>query len=403
MKKLFYFVIITGIVYVSAVFVSEIPRKAAFQVQANVARIAEIIILNNMCTPETVFSADADKEFCSKDPIFKVSESVEVDLTTMKGLYYKDGKLLRIFNILSKAPQGKWYQTPTGFYRIGVKKERHQSSLFPVYMPYSVQYYEDFFIHAVPFYTATDERVPPSFTGGCIRLGDDDAKFMFDALSAGDRITVYETFKDFKLNPEFAFPVDPDKVWIRQTFNNPIRFFWGMAAEDKKNEYYHHAGVDIAGWGFENLPVYSVYGGIVVIADKTFSRDHGFGNTVLIQYDLPDGQTVYGQYIHLHEIDAKVQKGVRVAKGQQIGTMGSSGYGCSEYWKIGGDGCAVKSDPDNHLHFEIKTGPTLLNPKGGDEACYNSSKKIYGPCYGYPPSKPEDYGYMDPIEFLRAR
>ena len=56
MKKLFYFVIITGIVYVSAVFVSEIPRKAAFQVQANVARIAEIIILNNMCTPETVFS-----------------------------------------------------------------------------------------------------------------------------------------------------------------------------------------------------------------------------------------------------------------------------------------------------------------------------------------------------------
>lgn len=332
---------------------------------------------------------------------FKIEREIGIDLRQMKGFYFENNTLIKTFPVLSRASRGKWFQTPLGFFKTGIKKEKHLSSLFPVYMPYSIQYNEDFFIHAVPVYATSGERVPQGFTGGCIRLNDDDAKFLFEKIKTGDRIVVYETFKNFNVNPLFDAPVDLKSVWLRQDFNNPLRMFWGIAesAEDKKDEYYHHAGIDLAGWNFENLNVYNISDGKIAMIQENNGKDHGFGNTIIVEMESKD-KKLYALYGHLDSIDSEIKSGGEVKKGQLLGKIGNSGYGCQNYWRVGEDGCNKTNPPDGHLHLEIKTAPILENPEGG-EVCYNKKRGGYGKCFGYTPDNPIEYGYLDPLEFLR--
>jgi hypothetical protein len=92
-----------------------------------------------------------------------------INLTKKTISLYENKKLKEIIPIAYQAPEDKWYQTPMGYFRIGIKKEKHYSSLFPVYMNYSVQLYEDFFIHEIPYFL-NGEMVTSNFTGGCLRL-----------------------------------------------------------------------------------------------------------------------------------------------------------------------------------------------------------------------------------------
>jgi len=69
----------------------------------------------------------------------------EVNLSKNQIYFFENGKLKEIIPISYQAPEGVWYQTPTGYFRVGIKKEKHISSIFPVYMNYAVQMYEDFF------------------------------------------------------------------------------------------------------------------------------------------------------------------------------------------------------------------------------------------------------------------
>jgi len=54
---------------------------------------------------------------------------------------------------------------------------------------------------------------------------------------------------------------------------------------------------------------------------------------------------------------------------------------------------------DRHLHFEVKKLSTLSNPEGGDACLY---KGQLGPCFGYTPKYPQNFGYINPISFLNA-
>lgn len=329
------------------------------------------------------------------------SRGIEIDLTGNKAMLYDKGELIKTLPLSYQSPEDKWFQAPTGYFRAGTKREKHLSSIFPVFMPYAIQYYEDFFIHGIPYYK-NGESVSSEFTGGCLRFKNDIAEEIYDFLKIGDQIAVYKTFDDLKIKPEFHPPVDLENFWIERRFLNPYRQFRLFGGTDALEEdYYQHTGVDLRPVADSALQVYAIYGGKIAKIQLNDGNDHGLGNTIILEH-----QGAYSLYAHLSEIKQLLREGDIIKKGEIIGEAGNSGFGCQNYWRIGPDGCSSASseqannNPDDiHLHFEIKKLPVLENPEGG-KVCED---KINGPkrfCYGYTPDYPQKYGYLSPIEFL---
>lgn len=354
----------------------------------------------NFCASEVISDNNIDKKFCQQKPKTFESRGIEIDLTNKKALLYDIGKVVQVLNVAYQSPEGKWFQTPTGYFKIGVKKENHISSLFPVKMPYSIQFYEDFFIHEIPSYLNNGERVSSNFSGGCIRLGKDDAKKFYEFVQKNDRVLVYKTLENLAIKNGFFPPVDLKNFWIRQRFNSPIRQFWNHSGdlENLKLDYYQHTGVDFAPTqGIQNIPAYAIFDGKVAKIQLNDGTDHGLGNVVILEHEI-NGEKIYSLYAHLALINVKLKDGISIEKGEIIGEIGNSGFGCKNYWRIDADGCDKTSPNDTHLHLEIKDAPVIENPLNG-MACETPD---YNPryCYGYTPDSPQKYGYRDPLEFL---
>jgi hypothetical protein len=94
-------------------------------------------------------------------------------------------------------------------------------------------------------------------------------------------------------------------------------------------------------------PVLAVYDGIIYFAGDDATQIFGpvnnfYGNLVVIEHKLPDGQAIFTLYAHLSKVEAVV--GQTVKAGDKIGEVGQTG------WAIG-----------SHLHFEIRISPINYN------------------------------------------
>ncbi|MEX2033318.1 MAG: peptidoglycan DD-metalloendopeptidase family protein [Candidatus Colwellbacteria bacterium] len=354
------------------------------------------------CSEDVEFSSEEDERFCAQEPKITEAKGVEVDLTLNKALLYDGGKLVKVLPLYYQAPEDKWFQTPTGYFQVGVKKEKHLSSLFPVTMPYAIQLYEDFFIHGIP-YRADGTPVNSTFTGGCLRFKDGVAKEIYDFVKTGDQMVVYKSLGEVEIKAGFQAPVDWDKAWIRQRFLAPYRQFhrFGGDRDNLALDYYQRAGMDLAPLSRnQELRAYAILEGQVAKIQLNNGQDHGLGNTVIIEHQI-GGEKVYSLYAHLASIRADLKGGDSIHQGEVIGVAGNSGYGCNNFWRVGKDGCDSPSPADVYLHLEIKTKPVLENPEGG-EAC-ESPDGGSRPCYGYAPDYPQKYGYINPLEFITEK
>ena len=375
MKKIFILFSITAIFLIYFLLfkvIFNIPRKILFE---------NYIYVNN-------------NQLISKiKPIINENKVWQINLSENNIYFFENSKLKYVIPIAYQAPEDKWYQTPTGYFRIGIKKEKHISSLFPVYMNYAVQFYEDFFIHEIPYYL-DGKKVESTFSGGCIRLEKEYAEKFFNLAKTGDLVISYKDLKNLKIKEKFKFPVNLEEFYIRQRFNNPIRNRWTFS-KNRKIDYIQHSGIDLAPYSdSKDLNVYNIYDGKISRIVKNGEDDHGLGNTVIIEHNFND-RKIYSLYAHLSEINKNLKEGEFIKKGEIIGKVGATGYGCN-YWRIGEDGCDKKSALDIHLHFEIKTKPVLESPIDANCFIYKRETK----CYGYTPENPENYGYLNPIKFL---
>lgn len=96
----------------------------------------------------------------------------------------------------------------------------------------------------------------------------------------------------------------------------------------------NHLGIDLA--GDLGDPVYASDGGVIVYAG---SNSYGYGNLVMVDH----GTGFQTLYAHLSLIS--VSCGESVNQGQYLGAVGSTGK---------------SSGP--HLHFEVRTSSTVINP-----------------------------------------
>ena len=126
---------------------------------------------------------------------------VEADLSAMVLRVYTEGKVSKEVKILTKGREGSWWETPAGVYRIESKEENHFSSFGHVNQPWSMAFQGNFFIHGWPHYP-DGTPVSSQFSGGCIRLSDEDAKAVYGLVTVGTPVIVFE--QDFG-SDQFAY------------------------------------------------------------------------------------------------------------------------------------------------------------------------------------------------------
>ena len=140
---------------------------------------------------------------------------IAANLESMQLELYVDGSMTASYPILSKGREGSRWETPTGFYSIKTKERNHFSSIGEVYMPYSMQFYGNFFIHGWPYY-ANGNSVPVSYSGGCIRLSTDDARKVYEFATVGTSVYVFDLTSMADPNDSNGSSIDaPDVVSIR--------------------------------------------------------------------------------------------------------------------------------------------------------------------------------------------
>jgi murein DD-endopeptidase MepM/ murein hydrolase activator NlpD len=107
-----------------------------------------------------------------------------------------------------------------------------------------------------------------------------------------------------------------------------------------------HTGADL-NWGsgaYDDVgqQIYSIASGVVIFANER----REWGNLVVIKHDpyIKDGRRVATRYAHLQRVDVRV--GDRVARGQQIGTLGGTRGRPGASWVP-------------HLHFDVMPASTM--------------------------------------------
>lgn len=100
-----------------------------------------------------------------------------------------------------------------------------------------------------------------------------------------------------------------------------------------------HTGIDITGSGAYGKPIYSIAAGTVILA----SYNGGYGYCIMVDHGKYNGNSIVSLYAHCASMYVGV--GQSVSKGQQIGTVGSTG---------------ASTGP--HLHFEIRVNGSTTDP-----------------------------------------
>lgn len=116
--------------------------------------------------------------------------SIDANIETMQLTLLEDGLAVKQLPI---AAIGNPYSgpTPQGNFDIKTKEPNHFSSKTHVWMPYSMQFQGDYFIHGWPYWP---DGTPYSgkYSGGCIRLEEEVAKEVFQWASIGVSLFVHE-------------------------------------------------------------------------------------------------------------------------------------------------------------------------------------------------------------------
>ena len=140
-------------------------------------------------SPALLYKIAMNEELKRPINLPEAGKIIGVDLTKMELTLMEDGKLIKTFSILSRGKEGTAWETPTGKYAIQTKELKHFSTIGRTWMPYSMEFYGNFFIHGWPTYQ-NGADVPVGYSGGCIRLSTEDAHEVYTFASLGTRVVV---------------------------------------------------------------------------------------------------------------------------------------------------------------------------------------------------------------------
>lgn len=128
------------------------------------------------------------------------------DLGEMKITLFENGQVVGEYPIASVGREGTAWQTPIGQFDMSYKKESHFSSIGHVYMPWSMHFFGNYFIHGWPYYP-DGTPVAEGYSGGCIRMETVDAEFVYDFVDRDTKLVVTTSSNPIEKQIEFEYVI----------------------------------------------------------------------------------------------------------------------------------------------------------------------------------------------------
>lgn len=183
----------------------------------------------------TIFTSTA-VSFAETSSKYWVKVNAQANVVTV---YKKsDGKWKPLRAMLCSTGTGKKGSenaTPTGTFYVS-KRWDWGAMVGGVYARYVVQFYGDYLFHSVPYNKCYDKSSQPTkefnklgkdASHGCVRLSIMDAKWVYNNIPKGTKVTIYNSKNPGPLGK-------PDGIKVKTS----RKTYWDPTDPDKKNPYY---------------------------------------------------------------------------------------------------------------------------------------------------------------------
>lgn len=171
-----------------------LDRFLADEQQINMPQSFAIIpkqpFLRALADDALIYSHEKDVFAKQREMIQKGNDFIFANLHDMSLDFYQKGELIKTFPIQAKGKDRTFFETPSGLYKIQSKETNHFSTIGEVWMPWSMHFFGNYFVHGWPYYP-NGKPVADSYSGGCIRLTTQDAKEVFALTKNNIPILVY--------------------------------------------------------------------------------------------------------------------------------------------------------------------------------------------------------------------
>lgn len=176
-------------------------RGQAKEIPYNNEKIDKVISTITSSTPSSLLATSSQYiTMHSKYNIPPTGKVIFANLDKKTMDIIEDGVATKTINIVSIGKPNKYYETPGGIYKIKSWETNHFSSLGHVYMPWSMQFSGNYFIHGIPYHE-NGEKVSTEYSGGCIRLKDLDAEYIYNFSDKNTYVIVTKS-EDSNLNTD---------------------------------------------------------------------------------------------------------------------------------------------------------------------------------------------------------
>jgi len=116
---------------------------------------------------------------------------IRINLATKSIILFENGELLKSSKIVA-AGHPRATPTPTGNFKILLKDADHISGLSGLVMPWSLRFYDGYFLHGLP-YTRSGKIIDTPYSNGCIRLPAGLDQEVFNWADIGTQVQVYNS------------------------------------------------------------------------------------------------------------------------------------------------------------------------------------------------------------------
>lgn len=183
----------------TAIIIDKVTSEAAVQVLSFIGDIVELS--KGHISPRYRLN---DFSEIKKGFLENKLDFIEVNLPEMQLRVFKQGEAEKVFPIIKKGNPDSWGGTAAGLYRVESGFRSSYSISSEVYMPYALEFYGKYYIHGEPYYPGGVKLIS-NFSGGCLRLKDENAKELYQAAEIAMPVLVIDKLSD---NYEYPKRVD---------------------------------------------------------------------------------------------------------------------------------------------------------------------------------------------------